>query len=133
MSDEHLKLVKNLDKLLFEDYGEKPEEVRRRLESEGVDVKGLIARIKAAAGEAYRESLIEEAAKEESRRKELRGSVFGNLAGLGRDKLLELIRAAEAGRYGSAIIARCRNQKVENLSETDLRTFLEDIESTIQE
>jgi len=132
MSDENLKLLKNLDKLLFEDAEEAPDEVRRRLESKGVDVKGLIARVKAAAGEAYRKVLVEEAAEEESRRKQVRGSVFGNLAELGREKLLELVRAAEAGQYGTEIMARCRNQKVENLSEADLRTLLEDMESTIR-
>ncbi len=98
MSDEHVKLLKNLDKLLFEDAGEKPEEVRRRLEAEGVDVKGLIARVKATAGEAYRKSLVEEAEKEECRRKDLRGSVFGNLAELGREKLLELMMPQSKSR-----------------------------------
>jgi len=64
MSDEDAKLVKNLDRLLFEDTGEEPEEVRRRLEAKGVDVKGLIARVKAVAGDAYREALRDEAAQE---------------------------------------------------------------------
>lgn len=94
MSDEQVKLVKNLDKLLFDDAGETAEAVRQRLESEGINVQGLVARVRAAAGQAYREALVEEANEEQSRLHRDRGSIFGNLAELGRDKLLELIRAA---------------------------------------
>jgi hypothetical protein len=132
MSNEDTKLVKNLDRLLFENTGEEPEEVHRRLEAEGVDVKGLIARVKAAAGDAYREALREEAAQEQGRLKQKKGSIFGDLAGLGREKLIELIRAVQAGEYGKEVMARCRNQQPEKLSETDLRSFLEDIESTVE-
>jgi len=132
MSDEDAKLVKNLDRLLFENVGEEPEEVRRRLEAKGVDVKGLIARVKAVAGDAYREALRDEAAQEQRRFKQKKGSIFGDLAGLGREKLIELIRAVQAGEYGKEVMARCRNQQPEKLSETDLRTFLEDIESTVE-
>jgi hypothetical protein len=132
MSDEDAKLVENLDRLLFEDIGGEPEEVRRRLEAEGVNVKGLIARVKAAASDAYREALREEAAQEQGRLKQKKGSIFGDLAGLGREKLIELIRAVQAGEYGKEVMARCRNQQPEKLSETDLRSFLEDIESTVE-
>src|SRR5438034_4104126 len=132
MSNEDAELVKNLDRLLFEDSGEEPEEVRRRLEAESVNVKGLIARVKAAAGDAYREALRDEAAQEQGRLKQKKGSIFGDLAGLGREKLIELIRAVQAGEYGKEVMARCRNQQPEKLSETDLRTFLEDIESTVE-
>jgi hypothetical protein len=132
MSNEDAKLVKNLDRLLFEDSGEEPEEVRRRLEAKGVNVKELIARVKAAAGDAYREALRDEAAQEQRRLKHKRGSIFGDLAGLGKEKLIELIRALQAGEYGNEVMARCRNQQPEKLSETDLRTFLEDVESTIE-
>jgi hypothetical protein len=132
MSEENAKLVKNLDRLLFQDSSEAPEEVRQRLEAKGVDVNGLIARVKAAAGDAYREALRDEAAQEERRLKDKRGSIFGDLAGLGREKLIELIRAVQVGEYGEQVMARCRNQQPEKLSETDLRTFLEDIESTIE-
>jgi len=52
MSKNHVKMLKNLDKVLLDDAGETPAEVRQRLEAEGVDVKGLVARVKAAAGEA---------------------------------------------------------------------------------
>lgn len=52
MSEENEKLVKNLDKLLFEDSGEAPKDVRQRLEAKGIDVKGLIARVKAAVEKA---------------------------------------------------------------------------------
>lgn len=131
MSDEQVKLVKNLDKLLFDDAGETAEAVRQRLESEGIDVQGLVARVRAAAGQAYRETLVEEANEEQSRLQEDRGSIFGNLAELGRDKLLELVRAAAGGQYGAAITARCRNQQPEKLSDADLKSLLEDIEATI--
>lgn len=114
MSNEHTKLVKNLDRLLFEDTGEEPEEVRRRLEAEGVNVKGLIARVKAAAGDAYREALRHEAAQEQRRLEQKKGSIFGDLAGLGREKLIELIRAVQAGEYGEQVMARCRNQQPES-------------------
>jgi hypothetical protein len=132
MSKNHVKLLKNLDKVLFDDAGETPAEVRQRLEAEGVDVKGLVARVKAAAGEAYRQRLAAEAKQLQVEANRSKGKVFGNLVGLGREKWLELIRAAANGRYGPVATARCRNQKPEELSDEDLRTLLEDIESTIQ-
>lgn len=126
-------MQKNLDKILFDDVGETPAEVRQRLEREGVDVKALVARVKMAAGTAYRELLTEEAKQEQSRTAKSKGQIFGNLVGLGRDKLLELIDAAARGQFGAEVMARCRNQDAEKLSEDDLRTLLEDIESTIRE
>ncbi|MGC2765454.1 MAG: hypothetical protein WB607_08100 [Candidatus Acidiferrum sp.] len=133
MSEYHVKMQKNLDKVLFDDVGETPAEVRQRLEREGVDVKGLVARVKMAAGTAYRELLAEQAKEEQSRTAKSKGHIFGNLVGLGRDKLLELIDAAARGQFGAEVMARCRNQDAEKLSEDDLRTLLEDIESTIRE
>ena len=132
MSKNHVKMLKNLDKVLLDDAGETPAEVRQRLEAEGVDVKGLVTRVKAAAGEAYRQRLAAEARQAQIEAGKSKGKVFGNLIGLGREKLLELIQAAASGNYGPVATARCRNQKPEGLSEEDLRTLLEDIESTIQ-
>lgn len=132
MSKNHVKMLKNLDKVLFDDAGETPAEVRQRLEAEGVDVKGLVARVKAAAAEAYRERLVAEARQAQVEAGKAKGKVFGNLVGLGREKLLELIQTAANGGFGPVATARCRNQKPDQLSDEDLRTLLEDIESTIQ-
>jgi len=132
MSKNHVKVLKNLDKVLFDDAGETPAEVRQRLEAEGVDVKGLVARVKAAAAEAYRERLVAEARQAQVEASKTKGKIFGNLVGLGREKLIELIQAAASGGYGPVATARCRNQKPDQLSDQDLRTLLEDIESTIQ-
>ena len=133
MSDYHVKMLKNLDKVLFDDVGETPAQVRERLEKEGVDVKALVARVKSAAGAAYREVLAEEAKETQSRAAKSKGRIFGNLVGLGRDKLLEMIDAAARGQFGPEVMARCRNQDPQKLSEDDLRSLLEDIESTIGE
>ena len=133
MSEYHVKMLKNLDKVLFDDVGETPAEVRQRLEKEGVDVKALVTRIKTAAGAAYREVLAEEAKEAGLRGAKSKGHIFGSLVGLGRDRLLELIRAAASGQFGPEVMARCRNQDAERLSEDDLRTLLEDIESTMVE
>ncbi len=124
-------MLKNLDKVLLDDAGETPAEIRQRLEAEGVDVKGLVARVKAAAGEAYRQRLAAEARQLQVEARKSKGKVFGNLVGLGREKLIELIQAAATGEYGPIATARCRNQKPEELSDEDIRTLLEDIESTI--
>jgi hypothetical protein len=133
MSEDHVKMLKNLDKVLFDDVGETPAEVRQRLEKEGVDVEALVVRIKAKAGAAYRELLAEEAKEKQSRTAKSKGHIFGNLIGVGRNKLLEMIDAAATGQFGPEVMARCRNQDPEKLSEDDLRTLLEDIESTIRE
>lgn len=132
MSDDHVNMLKNLDKVLFDDAGETPAEVRQRLEAEGVDVKGVVARVKAAAAEAYRQRLVAEAHRAQNEASKAKGRIFGNLIGLGREKLLELIQVAANGGYGPVATARCRNQKPDQLSDEDLRTLLEDIESTIQ-
>ena len=125
-------MLKNLDKVLLDDVEETPAEIRKRLETEGVDVNGVLARVKAAAGEAYRQRLAAEARQAQVTTSKARGKVFGNLIGVGRAQLLDLIQAAASGSYGQVAMARCRNQKPDELSEEDLRTLLEDIESTIQ-
>jgi hypothetical protein len=132
MSKNHVKMLKNLDKVLFDDGGETPAEVRQRLEMEGVDVKALVARVKGAAGEAYRQHLTAKAKSAQAEAAKSKGKVFGDLVGIGREKLLELIHAAARGDYGGVVMARCRNQNPEALSDEDLRTLLEDIESTTQ-
>lgn len=132
MSDESSDLIRNLDRLLFENTGETAADVRSRLEAEGVDVDGLVSRVKRAAGEAYRRTLTEAAEHERVRMAQAVGSVFGDLAKLARQELVELVRAAAAGRYGADVMARCRNQQAENLSEDDLRTLLQDIEGTMR-
>lgn len=94
MIKDHVKMLKNLDKVLLDDAGETPAEVRQRLEADGVDVKGLIARIKGAAGEAYRQRLTADARQAQVEATKSKGKVFGNLVSVGREKLLELIQAA---------------------------------------
>ena len=133
MSDDHVKMLKSLDKVLFDDAGETPAEIRQRLEAEGVDVNGLVARMKSAMGEAYRLRLVDEAKRAQVETSKSKGKVFGKLVGVSRQKLLEFLEAATAGQYGEGIMARCRNQNPEGLSDEDLRTLLEDIESTTQQ
>ncbi len=133
MSEDHVKMLKDLDKVLFNDAGETPAEIRQRLEAEGADVNGLVARVKDALGAAYRQRLIAEAKKAQAEASKSKGKVFGDLVGISRQKLLEFLQAAASGQYGEAIMARCRNQNPEGLSDEDLRTLLEDIESTMQQ
>lgn len=134
MSENHVRIVKNLDEILFDDAGETPAELRKRLEAEGVDVTAMIARVRSTAGKAYREALTKEANKSKAQTAKSRGSVFGDLTGLSLQQLVDLVRAAASGRFGAGVAARtarCRNQEPENLSKDDLRTLLEDIESTV--
>lgn len=134
MSDSHVKLLKNLDRILLDDAGETPALVRQRLEAEGVDVKGLVARIKSAAGTAYREALAEQSKQAQIQSTKGRGSIFGDLSDHALPQLVELVRAAASGRFGAEVMARtarCRNQDPGKLTEADLRTLLEDIESTL--
>ena len=52
MSEDHVKTLKNLDKVLFNDAGDRPAEIRQELEADGADVKGLVARVRAVLGQA---------------------------------------------------------------------------------
>jgi hypothetical protein len=131
MSEQDAKMVKRLDALLLEEGPETPAQVRERLEREGVNVKAIVERVKANAGAAYREILAENAKQRKVEKAGTIGSIFGNLANLKREQLINLLRDAANGAFGSAVMARCRNQDAENLSEEDLRTLLQDIESTL--
>jgi hypothetical protein len=82
MSEDHVKMLKNLDKVLFDDVGETPAEVRQRLKKEGVDVEALVVRIKAKAGAAYRELLAEEAKEKQSRTANRKGTFLATLSEL---------------------------------------------------
>jgi len=132
MSTNYVKMLKNYEKVLFDDVVETPAEIQHRLEAEGVNVKGFVEQVKAAAGEAYRQRLIIEAREAQAEAKKSKGSVFGDLVGYSRAQLLDLIKAASGGGYGQIAMARCRNQKPDELSEEDLRTLLEDIELTLK-
>lgn len=53
-------MLKHLDKLLFEETEETPAQIRQQLESEGIDVQGMVTRLKVAVGEAYRQRLLKQ-------------------------------------------------------------------------
>ena len=103
-------------------------DIRKHLADEGVDVDRFLKRADEAFRKGLQEAVKQEAAQERARRAVLKGSLFGQLAGKGRETLLALYEAATAGQYGVEAMARCRNKNAQGMSEEELRSWLEDIE-----
>lgn len=128
MKPDYRKAGRNLRQAVLDNSHMSVAELQEKLSEEGVDVKQFLA----GADEAFRRGLQRgmkaKAAQAKACSAVLKGSVFGELAGKARVELLALCQAASLGQYGTAIRARCRNKNAKEMTDEELRTWLEDIE-----
>ena len=133
MKPDYRKAGKNLRDAALDNSHMSPAELQKKLGDEGVDVKKFLA----GADEAFRKGLQRgmkaKAAQAKARASVLKGSVFGALAGKARAELLALCQGASVGQYGAAIRARCRNKNAEEMTDEELRSWLEDVEQLGEE
>lgn len=129
MSKHHEKAAQNLDAILTDDSDMTVEELHAELTEQGVDVDSFLARFGTVVRKGYQHQLrlAAERSAEETRTSAL--SVFGDLARKTREELESLFTQIREGSLGPGMqtLARCRNQDGNKVSETELRSWLEDI------
>lgn len=128
MSTDYRKAAKNLSNAVYDNSHLSAAELRQKLTDEGVDVDAFLRRADAAFRMGLQEQIRQQSAQAKARAAVLKGTRFGSLIGKSREALLALYQAATAGQHGSEAMARCRNKNAENLSDDELRSWLEDIE-----
>jgi hypothetical protein len=128
MSTDHKKAALNLEAVLLNESDVSPDQLRKQLSDEGVDVTKFLSRLDTS----YRKGLQADAKKKASlakaRAQASRGSLFGDLLGKPRAELIAFVQAALKGQYGAEAMARCRNKTPEQMSDDEIRSWLEDIE-----
>jgi hypothetical protein len=133
MKPDYRKAAKNLRDAVVDNSHLTTADVRKKLSEEGVDVTRFLTRADEAFRRGLQESVKAEAAQAKARAAVLKGSMFGQLAGKVRSELMALHQAAQMGQYGAATRARCRNKNAEDMTDDELRSWLEDIERLNQE
>ena len=129
MSKHHEKAVQNLDAILTDDSDMTVEELHAELTEQGVNVDAFLARFGTVVRKGYQHQLrlAAEWSAEKTRISAL--GVFGDLARKTREELESLFTQIREGSLGPDMqtLARCRNQDGNKVSETELRSWLEDI------
>ena len=133
MKPDYRKGAKNLREAVVDNSHLSAAELRKKLSDEGVDVNRFLARADEAFRKGLQEGVKEQAMQAKARAAVLRGSMFGQLTGKVRSELLALHQAAQMGQYGAATRARCRNKNADDMTDDELRSWLEDIERLNQE
>ena len=127
MSTNYQKAAQNLERALLEDTNLTEAELRQKLSGEGVDVDGFLKRFDATFRKSIQARAKQEAVEAKARAFAARGSLFGRIVET-RENLLALVQEAIAGRFGAEVMARCRNKDPNEMSDNELRSWLEDIE-----
>jgi|GEM_PF-1713297 hypothetical protein len=136
MSKDNQKSVIALEALLLDDSDLSTADLRADLEAQGVDVDAFLNRfsttvktsIQRQAKQAAQVARVEASQKKSQR--------FGDLLDTPMSEMVAIFERIRAGEFGAgfqqAAMARCRNLKDSHPSETELRSWLEDI-STMEE
>jgi hypothetical protein len=133
MKPDYRKAAKNLRDAVVDNSHLSAEEIRKELTDEGVDVNRFLVKVDESFGKNLQDKMKQEAAQAKARAAVLKGSLFGQLVGKARTELLALYEAASMGQYGAATRARCRNKNADEMTDDELRSWLEDIERLNQE
>lgn len=133
MKPDYRKAAKNLRKAVVDNSHLSADEIRKELTDEGVDVNRFLAKVDEGFRKSLQDKMKQEAAQAKARAAVLKGSLFGQLIGKARAELLALHQAASMGQYGAATRARCRNKNADEMTDDELRSWLEDIERLNQE
>jgi len=128
MKNERIKL-NGLEAFLANTEGESKSEDLADLRKSGVDVGSFLARVEATVQQGYSQQL--RALAEKQRTHDRSGPTFlDGLASMSRQAMLECferLRNGEFGdRYRDLALARCRNKDASELTDDELRSWLDD-------
>jgi hypothetical protein len=134
MKDDPIQTIKRLEDSLIDTSGESTAELRKELESGGVDVNSFLARLKGVVRKGYQHQMRLQNQKASDLANTAIGSIFGDLSALASGQLRDLIAQVLGGGFGSVAqsAARCRNYQGNELSDEEIRSWLKDIEKLAQ-
>jgi hypothetical protein len=130
MQDDPVQTIKRLEASLIDTFGESPAEIRKELESGGVDVTSFMTRLRGVVRKGYQHQMRLKNQETCEKANSTLGSIFGDLSALGGEQLRSLIAQVLNGGFGSLAqsAARCRNYQGDQLSDEDIRSWLQDVE-----
>ena len=130
MQDDPIQTIKRLEASLLDTSGESPADLRKELESSGVDATNFMSRLKGVVRKGYQHQMLLQSQAACDRANSTVGSIFGDLSALGGEQLRSLIEQVLSGGFGSLAqsAARCRNYQGDQLSDEDIRSWLQDVE-----
>jgi hypothetical protein len=130
MKDDPIQTVRRLEDSLIETSGESTADLRKELEATGVDVNRFLTRLRGVVRKGYQHQMRLQSEATTARANSAVGSIFGDLTSLAGAQLRELMAKVLGGGYGSVVqsAARCRNYEGNELTDDELRSWLQDIE-----
>lgn len=127
--------LNDLEVFLIDDSLSKNEAVRE-IRLHGVDVEALFDRVRRIVQEGYSAQLRQAAEQEQASRATTPGFLT-LLATMSRDAMIAVFGQVKNGEFGpeyrTAALARCRNKDVSELTDEELRSWLEDIGDVLGE
>jgi SOS response regulatory protein OraA/RecX len=127
---------KALEQTLLDDAGMSVTDLRQELESQGVDAAAFLTKLRQVTRSAFQESVLK-SAQESNEQLRTKSGIFGDLKLLSKEQLIEIRDKIIEGAFGSELqgfgAARCRNHQKGELSDEELRSWLEDVASTTPE
>lgn len=125
----------DLEAFLISDSPPK-KDVVKELRLQGANPQSLFDRVTRVVREGYSAQLKRLAEQEQSSRAPLSG-LLAQLATMPRDAMLRIFERVSSGEYGTeyraAALARCRNKDASDLTDEELRSWLEDIGEVLGE
>ena|ERR1041385_4730801 len=135
MSKKNQKSLRHLETFLADTAGQTKEEIVAELKAEGVNIDQFLQDVETIVRKGYQGELKSIAAEERDARNSP-DSLFGDIASKTTMEVQELFAKIKNGVFGEdlrqAALARCRNQVDDKVSEAELRSWLEDIESSVR-
>jgi len=129
MSKDYKKAVRNMEALLTEDTHLSVGDLRKELADDGVDVDAFLTRFEGVVRKGIQHQM-KKLAEQEQAKLSLK-QIFGDLRKKSKIELEQLFENVRQGLFGEhlkqAAGARCRNKTGSEVSETELRSWLEDI------
>jgi hypothetical protein len=128
MSADYRKAAKNLHDAILDNSHLTAEELRKNLADEGVNVEKFLDRVNSTFRKGLQAQAKQQAVQAKEAARATRGSIFGDLGHKSRSELLSVFKQLAAGVFGTELTARCRNKNAEEMTDEELRSWLEDIE-----
>lgn len=134
MSKNHQKALRALDALLADDEEMSVDELRAELSAQGVNVSEFSARFSKVVRQGYQRRVRLEAEASVAKAQAGKTTLFGDLTRKSKAELLAIREQVINGIFGPVLQrtanARCRNHKGEEVSEAELRSWLEDLSAS---
>jgi len=131
MSNGYKKVVHNLDAWLADDNNRSIEDLREELHEQGVDADAFLKRFGSVVRKGLQHQMKQQAEREQQAAAAAPRRLFGDLTTKTKVELERLFDGVRQGEFGvhlkNAALARCCNHTGHQLSETELRSWLEDI------